>query len=177
MILDFGCGCGRVTRFWSARNNARIFGTDYNQRLIEWCQRNLPFAEFSANQLTPPLTYRDNQFDLIYAFSVFTHLTEDLQKLWMMELTRVLMPGGHLLLSTHGKSYLHRLTDEERLRFAAGDLVVKNNVSAPGSNTCSAYHSAEFVLHRLAGDLQVVDFISEGARGNPHQDLYVLRKS
>jgi SAM-dependent methyltransferase len=163
-ILDFGCGCGRV-------------GTDYNQHLIEWCQRNLPFAAFGANQLTPPLTYHDGEFDLIYAFSVFTHLTEDLQASWMLELTRVLKPGGHLLLSTHGDSYLDRLNDEERQRFAAGNLVVKDDVSAPGSNICSAYHPVAFVRDQLARDLVVVDFVPQGARGNPKQDLYVLRKS
>jgi hypothetical protein len=95
----------------------------------------------------------------------------------MLELTRVLKPGGHLLLSTHGNSYVHRLNDEERQRFAAGNLVVKNDVSAPGSNTCSAYHPEVYVRERLAGDLEVMDFYSEGARGNPRQDLYVLRKS
>jgi SAM-dependent methyltransferase len=176
-ILDFGCGCGRVTRFWHGATKARICGTDYNQQLIEWCQQNLPFAAFGANQLTPPLTYDDGEFDLIYAFSVFTHLTEDLQAPWMVELTRVLKPGGHLLLSAHGDSYLDRLNDEERQRFAAGNLVVKDDVSAPGSNTCSAYHPVAFVRDQLARDLVVVDFIPEGARGNPKQDLYLLRKS
>jgi SAM-dependent methyltransferase len=176
-ILDFGCGCGRVTRFWRGVTKARICGTDYNQQLIEWCQQNLPFAAFGANQLTPPLTYHDREFDLIYAFSVFTHLTEDLQASWMLELTRVLKPEGHLLLSTHGDSYLDRLNDEERQRFAAGNLVVKDDVSAPGSNSCSAYHPVAFVRDQLARDLVVVDFIPEGARGNPKQDLYLLRKS
>jgi SAM-dependent methyltransferase len=175
-ILDFGCGCGRVTRYWRGTTAARIFGTDYNQQLIQWCQRNLPFAEFSLNQLAPPLSYKDDAFDLIYGFSVFTHLTEDLQLPWMRELTRVLKPGGHLLFSTHGERYVDRLDDEEYGRFAAGELVVKNNVKAPGSNTCSAYHPTAYVREHLAGDLELVDFVAEGALGNPFQDLYVLRR-
>lgn len=173
-ILDFGCGCGRVTRYWHGSTQARVCGTDYNKRFVEWCQTNLPFAEFKTNQLSPPLSYEDRQFDLIYAFSVFTHLTEDLQISWMRELTRILKPGGHLLFSAHGIRYTGRLNDEERKRFAAGQLVVKNDVRSPGSNTCSAYHPHAYVRDRLAGDLRVVEYLPEGARGNPHQDLYVL---
>jgi cyclopropane fatty-acyl-phospholipid synthase-like methyltransferase len=175
-ILDFGCGCGRVTRHWRGVTNARVCGTDYNQNLIAWCQSNLGFAEFRNNQLTPPLSYQDSEFDLIYAFSVFTHLTEDLQAAWMAELSRILKPGGHLLISTHGERYLHRLNDEERRRFAAGQLVVKNDVQSPGTNACSAYHPHEYVRNQLAHEIKLVEFQSEGAAGNPHQDLYVFQR-
>jgi 2-polyprenyl-3-methyl-5-hydroxy-6-metoxy-1,4-benzoquinol methylase len=175
-ILDFGCGCGRVLRHLHSLDQTRICGTDYNPHLIEWCRANLPFGHFQVNRLAPPLNYIDAEFDLVYALSVFTHLTETLQFQWMNELSRLVKPGGYLMLSTHGERYRHRLTRAERERFAAGELVVKNNIRAPGSNTCSAYHPMAFVRDRLAGGLQLVDFIPEGARGNPNQDLYVLRK-
>src|SRR6476660_2155715 len=45
-ILDFGCGCGRLTRQWKDLTNPQIHGTDYNSVLIEWCRKNLPFARF-----------------------------------------------------------------------------------------------------------------------------------
>ena len=173
-ILDFGCGCGRVLRHWHGLHQTKVCGTDYNPRLIEWCRSNLPFGQFTINRLAPPLDYGNAEFDLIYAFSVFTHLTEELQMAWINEMTRVLKPGGHLLLSTHGERYMHRLNDEERRRFMAGELIVKNNVRAPGSNTCSAYHPPAYVRNRLAGQLEVVDSVREGAKGNPLQDLYVL---
>ena len=175
-ILDFGCGCGRVLRNWHSLPHTRVNGTDYNAKLIAWCRANLPFGQFQINQLSPPLAYRDAEFDLVYALSVFTHLTEDLQRSWMTELTRVVKPGGHLIISAHGDRYLHRLNDEEHRRFESGQLVVKNNVKSPGSNTCSAYHPVAYVRDQLAAGLEVVGFIPHGARGNPQQDLYVLRK-
>jgi SAM-dependent methyltransferase len=175
-ILDFGCGCGRVLRHWSTLNRTRVVGTDYNARLIDWCRYNLPFARFSINEMSPPLAYADAEFDLVYAFSVFTHLTEDLQRAWMRDLTRVVKPLGHLLISTHGKRYIHRLNDPERTSFEAGNLVVKNNIRSPGTNTCSAYHPFAYVRDHLAAGLQIVDFVPEGALGNPAQDLYVLRR-
>jgi SAM-dependent methyltransferase len=175
-ILDFGCGCGRVLRNWHSLSGTRVSGVDYNSGLIDWCRVNLPFADFRINQLAPPLAYSDAEFDLAYALSVFTHLTEELQVSWIEELSRVVKPGGHLVISTHGEPYLHRLNDRERSQFASGHLVVKNNTKAPGSNTCSAYHPPAYVRNVLARGLEVIDFIPEGAKGNPRQDLYLLRK-
>jgi SAM-dependent methyltransferase len=176
-ILDFGCGCGRVIRHWHTLPRTKVFGTDYNPRLIEWCRTNLAFATFSINQLAPPLGWDDSAFDLVYALSVFTHLTADLQVSWMDELARIVKPGGHLIISTHGDMYEHRLDGEERRLYAAGQLVVKNDTRAPGQNTCSAYHPQAYVRGALAASrFDVVQFIPEGARGNPRQDLYVLRK-
>ena len=103
-VLDFGCGCGRVIRHLYAMTGARFYGSDYNPQLIDWCKRNLRFAQFEVNGVSPPLAYEKEQFDLVYALSVFTHLPENLQLAWMSELSRVLRPGGHLLMTTHGES-------------------------------------------------------------------------
>jgi SAM-dependent methyltransferase len=175
-VLDFGAGCGRVLRHWGDLRRARISGTDYNGALVEWCRENLPFAEVNVNQLTPPLAYDDGEFDLIYALSVFTHLTESLQVSWIAELTRVLEPGGHLIISPHGLSYASRLSPSELRRFQNCELVVKNDTKAPGTNACAAYHPLHYVVESLAADLELVEFAAQGARGNPHQDLYLFQK-
>jgi SAM-dependent methyltransferase len=175
-ILDFGCGCGRVLRHWHDLRRARVLGTDYSPKPVQWCRQNLPFADISVNRLAPPLAYGEAEFDLVYTFSVFTHLTEDLQVPWMNELSRVLKPGGYILLSTHGESYSDRLNEGERRQFASGRLVVKNDVKAPGTNMCAAYHPPEYVREELGRGLELVEHVPQGARGNPHQDLYVLRK-
>jgi len=93
--LDFGCGCGRVLRHFKDFS-WRLFGCDWNARLVRWNRRHLPFAQFAQNGLAPPLPYPDQSFHLIYAFSVFTHLSETLQHAWKSELRRVLKPGGTL---------------------------------------------------------------------------------
>jgi len=173
--LDFGCGCGRVARFW-ARAGGEVHGCDYNRRLVEWCQRNLRFARFEVNSFRPPLPYPDGSFDLVYALSVFTHLPEELQRPWIEELQRILEPGGHLLLSLHGRRYRDDLRPEERQRFDEGRLVVRLARSA-GTNLCGAYHPVEYVRETLARGFTVLDYIPEGARGNPSQDLVLMRKA
>ncbi len=175
-MLDFGCGCGRVIRQWQSLGHVSLFGTDYSPVLVNWCRQNLPFARFGINQLAPPLGYGDEVFDFIYALSVFTHLPGSLQFEWMDELIRVLKPDGHLLITTHGDHYLGMLTNAERNAFQAGSLVVRYHEVA-GTNMCSTFHPQSYVRAELARGLEIVDFRPEGAEGNPHQDLYLLRKT
>lgn len=173
-ILDFGCGCGRVIRRWAGLG-AEVHGTDVNPQLVEWCAGHLPFATFAVNDLAPPLRYADGSFGLVYAFSVFTHLPAELEAAWVQELQRVLRPGGHLVLSTHGEGYLDRLSEPERVMFLAGRTVVRRGGIA-GSNWCTTFHPERAVRERLARGFEVVDFVPRGAKGNPVQDIALLRK-
>jgi len=174
-VLDFGCGCGRVTRWWRDFNGT-VAGSDVSGPAIEWCRANLPFARFEKNALEPPLIFEDETFDLVYALSVFTHLTAELQLAWRDELRRVLRPGGRLLLTTHGRSYVPRLTDEERARFEHGELVVRW-ADVAGTNLCSAYHPEPYLRSTFADGFAFLELEAEGARGNPTQDLVLLRKN
>ena len=180
-ILDFGCGCGRVIRHWHAMTGVEVHGSDYNREPIDWCRRNLRFAQFEVNGLAPPLAYETEQFDLVYALSVFTHLPERLQLAWMSELSRVLRPGGHLLMTTHGECYLPYMSDEERKCFRSGRLVIREAGSA-GSNPFFTAHPLEYVKTHLPPNLAIVGFVPETRRrGEPPsrlcwQDGYLLAK-
>ncbi len=178
-ILDFGCGCGRVLRHVKARTEARLFGTDLNPALVEWCSRELPIGEFRVNGLEPPLSFAADSFDLVYAFSVFTHMPEDLQRGWIEELTRVLRPGGLLLLTTQGEAYETWLAEPERLEFRRAGLLVRDP-SFAGSNRCLVYHTADYVTSTLAAGLEVRRFVPgapiDVRRRLIGQDAYLLRK-
>jgi SAM-dependent methyltransferase len=174
-ILDFGCGCGRVVRQWKSLRNTSVFGTDQNRRAVAWCTRHLTFASFSVNDMAPPLPFEGGQFDVVYALSVFTHLPESLQYAWIADLCRVLKPRGHLLIKTHGEAYLGALSPEEQEELRRHGFVVQNEELA-GTNLCGAFHSREYVERTLARDFDVALFQAEGAKGNPRQDVFVLRK-
>jgi SAM-dependent methyltransferase len=173
-VLDFGCGCGRVIRHLHLYEAVRLHGTDCNQAAIVWCDENLNFAEFGTNRLEPPTRYRRHSFDLIYAFSVFTHLTESLQATWMHEMRRILKPLGLLIITVHGDYYLQHIPLSEQAGYQRGALVVTGE-EAVGQNQCLAYHPEPYVRNILAKDFEVVDFFPEGALGNPRQDAYLLR--
>lgn len=180
-VLDFGCGCGRVLRHLHGMTGAQFYGSDYNPELIAWCRRNLRFGQFDVNGVSPPLAYDKEQFDLIYALSVFTHLPEDLQSAWMSELARLLKPGGHLLMTAQGESFLPYMSEEDRAKFRSGRLVVREH-GAVGTNPFFTVHPPEYVKTHLPPDLALVSFVPETRRpGHPPsrlcwQDGYVLVK-
>ncbi len=174
-ILDFGCGCGRVLRQWKDLSATALYGTDLNPELVEWCSRQLPFTSVSVNTLEPPISFDNQSFDAIYAFSVFTHMPGDVQKRWLQEFLRILKPGGLLLFSTHGSCYAPRLRGDERRQFLDGNLVVRFG-SAAGSNLCGSFHPEAFVRRELSPGWEVAAFVPEGARGNPRQDAWVFRR-
>src|SRR5919201_902215 len=173
-LLDFGCGCGRIIMHWKNLPRTRVHGTDYNAELVTWCREALAFAEFRQNGPHPPLTYPDGYFDFIYANSVFTHLPEGPQRAWIAELSRVLAPAGILLVTTKGASRVGALGEEDRRRFASGELVVLWGRSA-GKNLCAAFHPERYVRDVLAGDLEVISFVP--ADGAEHtQDIFLLQR-
>src|SRR5271166_136221 len=102
-ILDFGCGCGRVIRYFHKLcGNVFFYGTDIDKEAISWCESHLSeIGKFFTNKESPPLEFDDGFFDFIYSISIFTHLPEDMQFAWLEELRRVAKPGGYLLLTTH----------------------------------------------------------------------------
>lgn len=102
--LDFGCSSGRVVRHFLCQNLARVcHGTDLNTGTIQWAQRNIPSGIFLNNTIVPHLPFPDAYFDLITAYSVFTHI-DLLEEAWLLELRRVLRPGGTIALSNHSEA-------------------------------------------------------------------------
>jgi SAM-dependent methyltransferase len=99
-VLDFGCGPGRLLRhFQPEAASAQFHGCDIDAESIEWLGAHLvpPFKLF-VNDEKPPLALDDRSFDLIYATSVFTHLT-DLWGHWLVELHRLLKDDGLLFMT------------------------------------------------------------------------------
>jgi SAM-dependent methyltransferase len=179
-ILDFGCGCGRIIRWWAAlRIQCEIWGSDYNPLLIEWCQKELSsMAKFTVNGAQPPLEFSDDKFELVYAYSVFTHFSRDMQQPWLKELARVVKPGGYLLLTVYGirvgwrsgfSNDLFQQLDDQ------GILVFGDEQS--GSNNCAAYHSEEYMANQQSLGLELIDFMQGGVRDSSEQDMYLYRKA
>ncbi|HEU4711506.1 MAG TPA: class I SAM-dependent methyltransferase [Pyrinomonadaceae bacterium] len=174
-ILDFGCGVGRIMRHWRDTQGPEWHGADYNPELVNWCKTNLKFSDFRVNTLSGELPYAAETFDFIYAFSVFTHLSEPLQFFWINELARVLKPGGYVWFTTHGQHYTITMTPEEKRAFDSGELVVREQQQS-GSNFCAVFHPSSYVHERLGKNFDVIDFVPGGQTTDTLHDVHLLRK-
>jgi SAM-dependent methyltransferase len=102
-VLDFGGASGRVTRhFARLAPSADIYLSDINPRHVDFV--NTVFAPrvlaILNHGTTPHLPFPDNSLDLISAFSVFTHISTQ-SVAWLLELRRILRPGGILYATMH----------------------------------------------------------------------------
>ena len=112
-VLDFGCGAGRTLRhFLAEAETAEFWGADIDSASIEWLRANLsPPLQLVNNGADPPLSLDSGSFDLIYALSVFTHLTDNSLP-WLAELHRLLRPGGLLVATYMGAQNAAAFVDE-----------------------------------------------------------------
>ncbi len=106
-ILDFGCGWGRIIRFFMKDvNPAVLWGADPVPSMIEICKRDVKWCNFDLIGTAPPTPYSDNTFDFVYSFSVFSHLSEERHMRLVSELHRILKPGGLLIATTRPREFI-----------------------------------------------------------------------
>ncbi len=112
-VLDFGCGSGRTLRhFVTEASVAEFWGSDIDERSIEWLQEHLtPPFRFILNGEVPPLDLEHGKFDLVYAYSVFTHLSTHWAG-WLLEMHRLLKPGGLLLATVMSEAMCASISGE-----------------------------------------------------------------
>ncbi len=105
-VLDFGCGWGRLTRYL-ARDVAagRLFGCDPVQSILEVCRSSGLSATLARSDSKPETLPFAERFDLVFAFSVFTHLSEAAHEQCLHALHRSLQPEGILILTVRPPAY------------------------------------------------------------------------
>jgi SAM-dependent methyltransferase len=178
-ILDFGCGCGRVLRFYSKMTGpAEFYGSDIDPEAIAWCNAQLShLAKFVVNPPEPPLPFEDGFFDFLFLISVFTHLPEEMEHAWLSELRRVTKPGGLVLLTSHGEHLLApHLSEEALTQFQAAGFHYHVGAGTDGlpSFYQTSYHTDEYLRNRWGGFFEIEALIKKGIAN--HQDLILCRK-
>jgi SAM-dependent methyltransferase len=202
-LLDWGSGCGRVTvHFLLNPNMPQVFGCDIDPEAIAWCSNNLQPGSFSRIEPWPPTPYKDSTLDLVIAHSVFTHLAREVQKAWLAEMKRIIIPGGLFLASTHGEfaalfTFPNPFGDSESprglvnnlknmlARFRRGTGLLKDGICdgmsdpalkgiAPEGYYQSVFQTRAYTIREWSKYFEILEYIERGM-GN-FQDLVVMRR-
>ena len=176
-VLDFGCGTGRVLRqFLPEAASGEFWGCDLHPPTIAWLTQHLsPPLHFYVNDRIPT-PHADGYFDLVYAISVFTHITHEWSA-WLLELHRILKPDGLLLVTIigpegWGKS-LRRPPDENDLGMCVHSL----GPSLDDTSGAHVLHSPWWLRSRWGRAFEIVSLKSSGFAGNdPGQGSVLGRK-
>lgn len=176
-VVDWGVGCGRVARWLAADVEAgggRFIGSDLNPKLAGWCAANLP-GEFHVNGLMPPLAVEAGSADIVYAYSVLTHLREKACVAWLEEVARVLSAGGLGLLTFHDEHYAANYGPPGAADALGRGAYVVLNDAMEGSNYMSSWVT-QVRFRELAAPWFDVETILPGGREGPNQAVAVLRR-
>jgi SAM-dependent methyltransferase len=184
-VMDWGCRDCRVLRHFA--DEARVcdfWGVDQDGPSIEWAKENLsPPFRFLTCSAFPHLPFEDRAFDAIFAISVFTHVPL-LADAWLMELRRILKPGGVGLFTVHDEHTWRFLEQNDEMRAMFGleqediakarsaDLVI---IDAPGLRMefVNVFQSAARIRQEWGRYFEIVSIEPYAFY---HQSMVVLRK-
>lgn len=105
-VLDFGCGWGRLIRLmYKFLRWEQIYGVDPWDESIKQCEQHHIKAHLALSHWVPKNLPFERRFQLIYAFSVFTHLSEKTALVALQTLRRHVEPNGLLAITIRPKEY------------------------------------------------------------------------
>jgi len=106
-ILDFGCGYGRIARLmYYFTDEDNYYGVDPWDKSIEICNNDGLTNNFLLSEYLPTeLPVKAKLFDLIFAFSVFTHLSERATLTCLNTLEKYLKPDGLIAITIRPVEY------------------------------------------------------------------------
>jgi cyclopropane fatty-acyl-phospholipid synthase-like methyltransferase len=185
-------------RFLSQSTEFNVSGADINQDNVSWCQSNLPAVRTIQTSALPPFAFVANEFDLVFAISVFTHLPKVAMFAWLDEISRVTVSGGVVILTTHGDAVLDtitkspqhqkmfRMSSEDassmKAKFSSDGFVYNSydadglRVAKAGSDYGTSFTHEKFIRSQWNRDaLSVIEFLPGGLRGG--QDIVILKKA
>jgi SAM-dependent methyltransferase len=176
-VLDFGCGTGRtLVQFADEAERGEFWGCDIDKPSIDWAAANLsPPFHFIANEAMPPVDLPAGTFDLVFGFSVFTHLLETWAD-WALEVHRLLAVDGFGVFTFLGEGMVEEIIGRpwEPDRIGMIELDAGRPWSIGGPNTLQS----EWWLRAHWGRLfEVVEVIPALDRtGKKGHGILVVRK-
>ncbi len=105
-ILDFGCGWGRVTRLlYKFTTVDNIYAVDPWDQSITQCKEHGLKCHLALSDWVPESLPFPVRFDLIFAMSVFTHLSEKTARIALRTLRQYVDEDGVLVITILPREY------------------------------------------------------------------------
>lgn len=178
-FLDFGSGPGRVTLAINKKlAQWDVVGCDIDNEAIEFAQSEYSVLGVNFHTVDPfgKTAFKDGDFKVIFGSSVFTHLPEDLQFIWLKELSRITEKGAILLLSIENKKSQVILNEEQRKIFFSKGFFFFEGYKTEGLPDFyrTTLHTHDYIYKVWSEYFEILHIEELG--NMKHQDLVVCRK-
>lgn len=98
-LYDLGCGCGRTAQALERADWTGCYrGADIIKSLVEQLKRKSPSYDAIVHRHLS-IAAPDNSLDVVFHWSVFTHLLPEESYVYMADTFRALKPAGKLIFS------------------------------------------------------------------------------
>lgn len=98
-VYDLGCGCGRTAQALQRSGwQGRYIGADIVEGFVAELKRKCPGFEAHVHR-KPTILAKDASLDMLFHWSVFTHISAEECFLYLEDSFRALKPGGKLVFS------------------------------------------------------------------------------
>lgn len=115
-VLELGCGAGRITGYLIELADEAC-GLDVSSRMVQECRRRYPAGRFAEGDMSDLSRFEDGSLDAVLAgWNVLDVFGDRQRRLTLREIHRVLRAEGLLIMSSHNRAYLERVSGPAHMR-------------------------------------------------------------
>ena len=175
-VLEFASGHGRFTRHLvKALGAERVVANDVVVDSVEFARKTFGVEGFVSPSV-PEQVQWNQQHDLVFVLSLFTHLPASTWSRWLRRIFDMVAPGGVLVFTTHGAEAVRKQNvtlDENGYFFVASS----ESNAIDGQEYGTTFTSEAFVRARIAETLPEARLLKVAERQFwHHQDAIVIEK-
>lgn len=177
-ILDFACGYGRFTRYFSILFN-KVYASDLEDSMLDFVKEKFGVSTFKSSIESSNFKLPQESFDIVFCYSLFTHLNPNIWKNWFEVLINLVAEDGYFVITTRSPQFA---------KLKGDDLTGFDGILFSPKNETRGRLQPE-IYGQTSVDKKYVEMIASSVGGNQYveyfpggsfdlyQDVHIFRKT